>query len=93
MRLSEPRARTAGLHYQVAQATSLENVEFLTKKGTKQRGIYRLYTISPIRYRINKFRYAKANIWNLVAENRSSGIISDISFRGGGYGFYMSNLL
>jgi len=34
MRLSVPRARTAGLHYQVAQATSLKNVKILATKGT-----------------------------------------------------------
>ncbi|CAK7207877.1 hypothetical protein SEUCBS139899_010692 [Sporothrix eucalyptigena] len=33
-------ALVCGLHYQVAQATSLENVEFIAKTGTKQQGMF-----------------------------------------------------
>jgi len=32
-------ADIAGIHYQVAQATSLQNVEITAKKGSKQQGI------------------------------------------------------
>lgn len=52
----------AALHYQVAQATSLQDVEIVAKRGTKQRGIF--------------------------AENGSGGSISDVTFRGGGFGIY-----
>ncbi|KAK0103224.1 hypothetical protein ONS95_005259 [Cadophora gregata] len=52
----------AGLHWQVAQATSLQNVEIIATSGTKMRGIF--------------------------AENGSGGSITDVTFRGGGFGMY-----
>ncbi|UNI24919.1 hypothetical protein JDV02_010636 [Purpureocillium takamizusanense] len=57
--------KVACLHYQVAQATSIQNVELIAKPGTGQRGIF--------------------------AENGSGGVMSDITFTGGGYGIYGGN--
>jgi hypothetical protein len=37
---TRPTQGVACLHYQVAQATSLQNVELIATKGTKQRGIF-----------------------------------------------------
>lgn len=62
---TRPAQGVSALHYQVAQATSLQNLELIATKGTKQRGIF--------------------------AENGSGGVISDITFRGGGFGLYGGN--
>ncbi|KAG8162100.1 hypothetical protein KVR01_007865 [Diaporthe batatas] len=62
---TRPTQGVACLHYQVAQATSLQDVELIATKGTKQRGIF--------------------------AENGSGGAISDVTFRGGGFGIYGGN--
>lgn len=37
---TRPTQEVAGLHYQVAQATSLQNVELIAQSGTSQRGIF-----------------------------------------------------
>lgn len=37
---TRPVQEVAGLHYQVAQATSLQNVELIASSGTSQRGIF-----------------------------------------------------
>lgn len=37
---TRPALGVAGLHYQVAQATSLQDVEIIASRGTKQRGIF-----------------------------------------------------
>jgi hypothetical protein len=39
IRLTDPNAYVCGLHYQVAQATSLQFVEFRALTGTTQQGI------------------------------------------------------
>ncbi|KGO66430.1 Pectin lyase fold/virulence factor [Penicillium italicum] len=62
---TRPSQKVACLHYQVAQATSIQNVELVAKSGTGQMGIF--------------------------AENGSGGVISDITFTGGGYGIYGGN--
>ncbi|KAK0623773.1 pectate lyase superfamily protein-domain-containing protein, partial [Immersiella caudata] len=55
----------AAIHYQIAQATSLQNVEIIAKPGTDQQGMY--------------------------SENGSGGVISDVTFRGGKFGFWGGN--
>lgn len=58
---SDPGAYVAAVHYQVAQATTIQNVELIAKTGTTQQGMY--------------------------AENGSGGVMSDITFTGGNFGF------
>ncbi|KLU87058.1 hypothetical protein MAPG_06063 [Magnaporthiopsis poae ATCC 64411] len=59
---TDPEAYICAVHYQVAQATTIENVELIAKTGTTQQGMF--------------------------AENGSGGVMSDITFTGGNFGFY-----
>ncbi|OAA55282.1 Pectin lyase fold/virulence factor [Niveomyces insectorum RCEF 264] len=58
-------ASVCGIHYQVAQATSIQNIELIAKTGTTQQGMF--------------------------SENGSGGVMSDITFTGGNFGFYGGN--
>ncbi|KAL4754843.1 hypothetical protein BDW72DRAFT_200512 [Aspergillus terricola var. indicus] len=58
-------AYVCAIHYQIAQATSLQDVELIATTGTTQQGIF--------------------------SENGSGGIMSDVTFRGGNFGFYGGN--
>lgn len=60
------RRNISCVHYQVAQATSIWNMELIASRGGKQRGMF--------------------------AENGSGGVMSDITFRGGRYGFCKSTI-
>ncbi|KAI9374086.1 pectate lyase superfamily protein-domain-containing protein [Aspergillus egyptiacus] len=62
---TDPNAYVCAIHYQVAQATSLQEVELIARTGTTQQGIF--------------------------SENGSGGMMSDITFRGGNFGFYGGN--
>ncbi|KAL4781792.1 pectate lyase superfamily protein-domain-containing protein [Aspergillus varians] len=62
---TDPSAYVCAIHYQVAQATSLQEVELIATTGTTQQGIF--------------------------SENGSGGMMSDITFRGGNFGFYGGN--
>ncbi|KAL4918625.1 pectate lyase superfamily protein-domain-containing protein [Aspergillus aurantiobrunneus] len=62
---TDPNAYVCAIHYQVAQATSLQEVELIATTGTTQQGIF--------------------------SENGSGGMMSDITFRGGNFGFYGGN--
>ncbi|KAL4733150.1 hypothetical protein BDV11DRAFT_175970 [Aspergillus similis] len=59
---TDPNAYVCAIHYQIAQATSLQEVELIATTGTTQQGIY--------------------------AENGSGGMMSDITFTGGNFGFF-----
>lgn len=59
-----PQGRAiAGIHYQVAQATSLQNIEIV----------------------------AKGDQYGMYSENGSGGLITDVTFRGGKFGFWGGN--
>lgn len=73
----------ACVHYQVAQATSMQFVELIAKSGTSQKGICKSIL------KVSLYILANFNILFLVAENGSGGVISDISFKGGKYGLCM----
>ncbi|KAL2867032.1 glycoside hydrolase family 55 protein [Aspergillus lucknowensis] len=62
---TDPNAYVCAIHYQVAQASSLQDMELIATTGTTQQGIF--------------------------SENGSGGMISDIAFRGGNFGFYGGN--
>ncbi|KAL3441195.1 pectate lyase superfamily protein-domain-containing protein [Aspergillus insuetus] len=62
---TDPNAYVCAIHYQVAQATSLQEVEFIATTGTTQQGIF--------------------------SENGSGGMMADVTFRGGNFGFYGGN--
>ncbi|KAF2281587.1 pectin lyase-like protein, partial [Westerdykella ornata] len=62
---THPDEYVCAIHYQVAQATSIQDVELVAKTGTTQQGMY--------------------------SENGSGGVMSDITFRGGNFGFYGGN--
>jgi hypothetical protein len=70
-------AYVCAIHYQIAQATSLQDVELIATTGTTQQGICRF-----------SFGYIR-NITDVseVSENGSGGIMSDVTFRGGNFGF------
>ncbi len=74
-------ASIAGIHYQVAQATSLLNVEIVATSGTTQQGICKLTT-----ERQGTELCANAVCYK-VSENGSGGVMSDVVVRGGKYGF------
>ncbi len=74
------------VHYQVAQATSIWNVELIAKTGGTQRGIC-AYHLSPIPKYPKMVITKKLKFRTPVAENGSGGVMSDITFRGGRYGF------
>ncbi|KAL4941643.1 hypothetical protein BDV06DRAFT_212488 [Aspergillus oleicola] len=58
---TDPNAYVCAIHYQIAQATSLQDVELVATTGTTQQGIF--------------------------SENGSGGFMSDVTFRGGNFGF------
>ncbi|OJJ00551.1 hypothetical protein ASPVEDRAFT_128758 [Aspergillus versicolor CBS 583.65] len=62
---TDPNAYVCAIHYQIAQATSLQEVELIATTGTTQQGIF--------------------------SENGSGGMMSDVTFRGGNFGFYGGN--
>ncbi|KAL4949464.1 pectate lyase superfamily protein-domain-containing protein [Aspergillus filifer] len=62
---TDPSAYVCAIHYQIAQATSLQDVELVATTGTTQQGIF--------------------------SENGSGGFMSDVTFRGGNFGFYGGN--
>ncbi|KAL3464344.1 pectate lyase superfamily protein-domain-containing protein [Aspergillus heterothallicus] len=62
---TQSNAYVCAIHYQVAQATSLQDVELIATTGTTQQGIF--------------------------SENGSGGMMSDVTFRGGNFGFYGGN--
>ncbi|KAL3470951.1 pectate lyase superfamily protein-domain-containing protein [Aspergillus californicus] len=62
---TDPNAYVCAIHYQVAQATSLQEIELIARTGTTQQGIF--------------------------SENGSGGMMSDVTFRGGNFGFYGGN--
>jgi hypothetical protein len=62
---TDPGAYVCAIHYQVAQATSMQDVELVAKTGTTQQGMF--------------------------SENGSGGVMSDVTFRGGNFGFYGGN--
>ncbi|KIA75922.1 hypothetical protein HK57_00283 [Aspergillus ustus] len=64
---TDPNAYVCAIHYQVAQATSLQDMELIATTGTTQQGIF--------------------------SENGSGGIMSDVTFRGGNFGFCEIQLL
>lgn len=45
---TDPNAAVCAIHYQVAQATSIQNVELIAKSGTTQQGMCKL-TLQPFR--------------------------------------------
>ncbi|KAL4924556.1 glycoside hydrolase family 55 protein [Aspergillus undulatus] len=62
---TDPNAYVCAIHYQIAQASSLQDVELIATTGTTQQGIF--------------------------SENGSGGFMSDVTFRGGNFGFYGGN--
>ncbi|RDW86246.1 glycoside hydrolase family 55 protein [Aspergillus mulundensis] len=62
---TDPNAYVCAIHYQIAQATSLQDVELIATTETTQQGIF--------------------------SENGSGGMMSDVTFRGGNFGFYGGN--
>jgi nitrous oxidase accessory protein NosD len=79
----------AGIHYQVAQATSLFNVKFFasTNADTEQANICKSKLLTP---RILTLCGDLANSSLVVAENGSGGQMSDLEFNGGRVGLCKS---
>lgn len=67
------------LHYLVAQATSLQNIEFIGDPNKTQRGICKLNSDFLV-------RESTLTRSSTVAENGSGGVMSDLKFTGCEYG-------
>ncbi|KAL2850737.1 pectate lyase superfamily protein-domain-containing protein [Aspergillus pseudoustus] len=78
---TDPNAYVCAIHYQVAQATSLQDMKLIATPGQHNKE----YVRSPnLATQVDTDNY-------LVSENGSGGIMSDVTFRGGNFGFYGGN--
>lgn len=75
----------AALHYQVAQATTIENVGFTAKRDTVSFGhFYSRFSMATLL--IIVFPVFEQTQQGMFAENGSGGVMSDLVFHGGRFG-------
>lgn len=76
---TNPGAYVAAQHYQVTQATTIENVEVIADSGTVRFSCL-------IGHQIPELTLNSQTQQSIYAENGSWGVMSDIAFTGGNFG-------
>lgn len=81
IRLTDPYAYICAIHWQVAQGTSLENIEFYMQYNSDIPG-----NTQQVSFSLSNMIVLITNNQGIYMENGSGGFLADLTFVGGNFG-------